>query len=515
MKLENLQVELSPREYWQAIDLGIQVSRHHIKSLLILSMAMTSILTLLFYTISQSFAITSLLLFWFKPIIERPLLFFISRAIFSEQVSPRNIFLQSKSILSVQWLASFSYRRISFSRSFDDPVLMLEGLTDKQRASRLDILKRENDGAIWLTLFGLGAEILLYFAMALLPLLLLPSWLISWESGFIFNSDYQQLIDIYLTLSYTLAIALVAPFYSVCGFILYLNRRTSLESWHIELGFRKLAKRLTQSSTLAVILLSSLLYFLPITTPLMADEIDTSLVPAIEESIVEEEVSHDEQYPEIQNSQAIQLKEELSRLLESDLFGLYEFEKNYDIDWSFDWDWNFDEEADLNQDLTWLDAIRDLLDYFKALIILLLMLALAWVLMKYRPWQYLSRVSQQGPDMPDVVLGFNVKKENLPSNILDSIAQDIQRGQLREALSLMFRCHLSKAVRINKAPFKQSSTERECMLLMQNYSSIEESCVFEQLTKSWQDLAYAHQALQQDAIDSLFQQWKLHVEEYI
>jgi hypothetical protein len=45
-------------------------------------------------------------------------------------------------------------------------------------------------------------------------------------------------------LLYLLVISIVEPFYVAAGFSLYLNRRTELEGWDIELGFRTLAARL-------------------------------------------------------------------------------------------------------------------------------------------------------------------------------------------------------------------------------------------------------------------------------
>ena len=45
-----------------------------------------------------------------------------------------------------------------------------------------------------------------------------------------------------------LAMTLISPFYSGAGFGLYLNRRTELEAWDIELTFRRLRQRLLGSA---------------------------------------------------------------------------------------------------------------------------------------------------------------------------------------------------------------------------------------------------------------------------
>ncbi len=44
-------------------------------------------------------------------------------------------------------------------------------------------------------------------------------------------------------LSYLVALSLIEPLYLASGFTLYLNRRTELEGWDIEIVFRQLAAR--------------------------------------------------------------------------------------------------------------------------------------------------------------------------------------------------------------------------------------------------------------------------------
>jgi hypothetical protein len=44
-------------------------------------------------------------------------------------------------------------------------------------------------------------------------------------------------------LAYLVALSLIEPLYVASGFTLYLNRRTELEGWDIEIAFRQLAAR--------------------------------------------------------------------------------------------------------------------------------------------------------------------------------------------------------------------------------------------------------------------------------
>ena len=62
------------------------------------------------------------------------------------------------------------------------------------------------------------------------------------------GSDSQLSELIFNVMSYV-AMVLVAPFYTMAGFALYISRRITLEGWDIEIRFRHLAER--QPSTLA------------------------------------------------------------------------------------------------------------------------------------------------------------------------------------------------------------------------------------------------------------------------
>ena len=128
MKLDQLQVKLRPRNHWQTIDLGMRITINNLKPLLIIGMMITLPLSLLLYSVIQEAWIACLVLFWLKPVIERPILFYISRSIFSEQVTLAQVVDKLPMLLKTDWANSYTIGRISMSRSFNEPVRMLEGL---------------------------------------------------------------------------------------------------------------------------------------------------------------------------------------------------------------------------------------------------------------------------------------------------------------------------------------------------------------------------------------------------
>jgi hypothetical protein len=68
---------------------------------------------------------------------------------------------------------------------------------------------------------------------------------------------------------YVLVLIVWEPVYVACGFSLYLNRRTVLEAWDIELVFRRLRQRLMST---AVTLLLAAMMLVPAAQNVWADE---------------------------------------------------------------------------------------------------------------------------------------------------------------------------------------------------------------------------------------------------
>ncbi len=510
MKLENLQIALARRNPWQATDLGLQVARQHYGPLFIISLTLTCVLSLLLWALCQNAVIACLLLFWFKPIIERPLLFFISRAIFADAPTIKQSLLSLTGGANRLWFKTLFIHRFSLSRSFNDPVVLLEGLKGDARSNRLRVLHNSSNGSGWLSMLGIHIEYAIQMAIFVLPLILLPSGVIDFEFSDIFETG-DSVIAALTLITYAIAVALVAPFYVCCGFILYLNQRTHLEAWDIELGFKKISGRLaslSSLSSLSVLVLVSVLSFSPGAS--WADEPEeVDEATKIEEQQAEK-AAIEEYYPASESAEAQQVRSALNDILNSDLFGKHYKDKEYSLDW--DWSWDFEPDEKKKQDeLPWLSLIKEIALYFKYLMILLLGLLLLYILVKYQPWLYLPGFKIQKKEKPQSILGMDMSEQSLPDNFLQIISGHLTRQQFREALSLMFRAHLINAIHVKNMPFKQSNTEQECLVIMQAHSPQDEAQCFADLVMHWQMLAYAHQSANAQALQSLFEHWQTFV----
>ncbi|MDE2037333.1 MAG: DUF4129 domain-containing protein, partial [Pseudomonas sp.] len=167
MRLSDASVVIRPRTSWEAMDLGILLAREH-RLLLMSSWAIVTLpVFALFSVLLWNHPTTALLLFWWlKPAFDRLPLYILSKALFGETPSLKQALRQSPRLLKGQLLASLTWRRFSLSRSFEMPVVQLEGLQGQARQQRLGVLQQRNAGAArWLTLIGVHLEIALWFGL--------------------------------------------------------------------------------------------------------------------------------------------------------------------------------------------------------------------------------------------------------------------------------------------------------------------------------------------------------------
>lgn len=126
--------------------------------------------------------------------------------------------------------------------------------------------QRNAGGATWLTVVGVHLEMALWAGFAMLLYLLIPAqneidW--NWQSLLDPEAGEWLWLEHLSNLLYVLVLVVWEPIYVACGFTLYLNRRTELEAWDIELVFRRLRQRLVGSAYVLLLGLTASLAWLP------------------------------------------------------------------------------------------------------------------------------------------------------------------------------------------------------------------------------------------------------------
>ena len=517
MRLTDASVAIRPRSAWEALDLGVLLARRH-AGLLMVSWALFTLPIFLLLSLALwRYPGWAIFLFWlFKPAYERLPLHILSRALFGDTPTLKEALKALPRLLKPQLLASVTWRRFSPTRSFDLPVLQLEGLSGQARSQRLVVLGQRDAGAAsWLTVVGMHLEGALCFGLIALLYMLLPQQLVvdmDWQKLVEAASGDWLWLDHLSNLIYALVLIAWEPVYVACGFTLYLNRRTALEAWDIELVFRRLRQRLT-GIAYAVLLAFGVLLVQPSERAWAAPD----QAPATEEK--------DPQGPEADRL----LRQPLtSKAAQESIHALLDqppFENRETVT-----RWRFGEEKkpekltkqDVEGFAKLLKGLLNLAEFWKSLDTVALVFEvllwtavislLAWIVWRYRDWlaAFAGRVGlpvRLERQIPNQLFGLEIAPESLP----DDVAREAERlwaEQPRAALGLLYRALLSQLLHVYRLPLKASHTESEVLRLVGQLEQSELESYSQLLTAQWLNLAYGHRLPEQTLRDRLCDGWR-------
>lgn len=489
MDLDKITVTIRPRSAWEGVDLGFTMARQWFLPLWMLWLSAALPLYLLAVLLFPDDPwLVILLVWWFKPLYEPLLLFWLSRTLFDEPPQIRTVLRQGLGIVWPQLLANLSWRRLSANRSFYMPVALLEQLKGKARKQRIGVLGRGQHAGTWLTLVGVHFEMVLELSFMVLLVVMLPEEL-RWIdlNEFIFTPG--RLEEWLQHIGNILAMSLIAPFYVAGGFALYLTRRSELEAWDIEISFRRLMeRRKTSAGTAACFaLLFSLLVVLPVQ--------DVSAL----------QISHEE------------ARESISEVLSHEDFGNKEMQSY--------WKYIGKKGGDANGSSSGWGWFWELLvDFFSgfgqgfALVAEFLLwicggLVLAYLLYRIstnRGWlQWRSAKESRVQNRPVSLFGLDVTPESLPDDIAGAVRKLLDKGDLRGALSLLYRGSLVQFIHQYRLDIPDSATEGECLQLVMAERPDGEGDLFQQLTRLWIGLAYGHLMPSREQVEVLAREWSL------
>lgn len=246
MRPDRLTVNLRPRSGFEAIDLGFALARVHARTLwrawLLLVLPVMLVLALAEHALMDILPGGCLLLWWAKPLYDAVVLLVLSRAVFGEELGMRAALGELRHG-SGRILGALTLRRLSMSRSFLLPAHLLEGLRGPARSDRLRLLRADTTGSARLLTFAcVHLEIAVWAGLIALVYWLTPAlYQDEWFTNLFDPASHLELFG--WQLLYVLAVTLVEPFYLAAGFALYLNRRTLLEAWDIEVALKRVQAR--------------------------------------------------------------------------------------------------------------------------------------------------------------------------------------------------------------------------------------------------------------------------------
>ena len=489
MRLSDATVVIRPRTTWEAMDLGVLLSQRHRRLLMtswaIVTLPVFALLTLLLWD-SPSLAV--FIFWWLKPAFERLPLYILSKALFGETPTLKQALRQWPRLLKPQLLASLTWRRLSLSRSFLMPVVQLEGLSGDARQQRLQVLLQRNAGAArWLTIIGVHLETALWIGLMVLFYLFLPQqieldW--SWQTLITVATQDWRWLEHLTNVFYVLVLVVWEPIYVACGFSLYLNRRTVLEAWDIELVFRRLRQRL---SSAAITLLLAAFLLMPTGQHVWAAEPDISPdSPRLLDQPLTSQASRDS-IKSILDQPPFKHKETVTR---------YRFgEDKPDA-----------ENADDDQTPEWLNELLKLMDSHRFGAAATVIEALLWstvigamglLIWRYRDWLQTFVGRRPGLNrkvarsLPQQAFGLDLNRETLPADIAAS-AENLWQSNPREALGLLYRALLSHLLHDHHMALKPADTEGEVLARIEQLQQPALLAFSKNLTGHWQNMAYGH-----------------------
>lgn len=256
MQLEGAKAELRSRPPAEAADLGLLVLRALGKPAALAWLSCVLPLQLLVVAACAPVDIlwAYLALWWLKPAYDRAWGLVLGRGLFGDAPRGRAMWRALLRDGRRGLLADLTWRRLDPARTLVAPVALLEGLTGKPAARRRRALGQGGGSAVG-QVFGasLILEVSTFAGLVLGVHQLMPEGA-AWIARDLWSADWDVVVDGLELACYIGAIAIVEPLFVAAGFGLYINRRTDIEGWDVELSFRRMARRLAGGAAAALLL---------------------------------------------------------------------------------------------------------------------------------------------------------------------------------------------------------------------------------------------------------------------
>ena len=487
MQIERIAIRLRRRTPQEAIDLGGAMLRAWAPAVLRVWCATYvpfALLLLAIFWNHQSIAV--FLLWWLKPLFDRILLFVYSRSLFHGKFSVREVFAALPGLVRHTGLLSgLTLRRLSLARSFLLPVWQLERLRGREARQRFKLLSRRNGGsAVWLTVLCANFASVLCLALMIVVELFRPQEGPGMQDFFEwFADDQSPLRDFSSSLLFLLAETLVEPLYVASGFALYLNRRSDLEGWDIELAFRRLTARLAGAASV-LLLAVGLCLGLPGDVAQAAEVAPATTVASPQKQAIE-------------------------KVLADPVFG----KKTKEMKWRSRE--TPPEERPAAEERGWLTALFRFFDFLGGVLeglawIIggLLAVAFIYLLVVHRERWWPGERGRAAP--PEFLFGLDVRPESLPADPAAAARAALARGEVELALSLLYRGALVALIHSTDIEFRLGDTEGDCRRRVAGRVEAAASGYFGQLVDAWKSTAYAHQPPAAGELDALCGGWETH-----
>ncbi len=423
------------------------------------------------------------------PAFDRAVLHAASRAVFGEKIGVRSTLRAVREWLFPGLIGGLTLGRLDMARSFNMPVATLERQRGRAaRRRRAALASRTRGTAVWLTFACANIMAIALVSSVIILSMLAPTAAemapVDTYDDELFDSMAELFRwDLRDALHFIFAVCLVEPFYVTAGFALYLNRRTILEGWDIELQLRRLESRLRPVASAALLVIALAFGGTAFAPDLHAQD---AVVEAPKSA--QQEIQEVLKAPEFGSDREVKRWKYVGDLEENKPeagkpWRPPEFLANLVLFF-----------ADISQGLLWVLAAA----------------VAAWILYAlYRHWPGREpRAPRYRP--PDTLFGLNVAPESLPDDVAAAALTAARAGNAREALSLLYRGALSALVHRYEVALQAGDTEGDCVRAATTCLPEDGSRYFRQLVAAWQGVAYAARSPVPASIEALCTGWPRH-----
>jgi hypothetical protein len=499
MQLDKLELTLRPRPANQALDLGYALLRAHAAptygAWLALWLPLMGVCAALSFWQKEYYWVFLNLGWWLRALPERAPLYVLSRCVFGDDVTWREAVRAWPRQLGGGWFSMLTWRRfVAPARSLYTPIWQLEGARGSVAAERRRVIGRNgtSTSAVWFGICCAFFEVIL--ALGLLafisifssdnevnPFLLIGNMMMGKvESGTVIGLFF---------LAFTFAGAVIGPIYTACGFTLYLNRRATLEAWDIEIALRQIKRPKSHAVDTAagadsgthadtasspesghyksIIIGTQGLIVACLLGALAAGPQPAQAAPAAKATMATGDAHKCEPPTWIKNREASrqpaqdaqqeQARRDLAQIYDTDDLRGYACNKHWVLKPSDD----KKKGEDKPRKPIDLGVVPDLLKIF---FIALLIAGLCYLVYRFRD-SFAGLLPARTRRRATEVAGLDIRPESLPDDVPAQVLALWRKGELRQALALLYRATLSRLVHDDGLEINIGATEGDCSRL--------------------------------------------------
>lgn len=471
MRLDRVTAVLRPRSPSEAVDLGFAMARAGWKPVWAAMLALCLPIAFLAVAVFRDRPWAAwLVVWWMKPLYDAAIQFVLSRLLFGEKPGGEALRRAIPAILRGTVLPGLLWRRFAPSRSFAMPVSLLEELRGGERWRRFQTLAQDGRGTAML-LTGMCALFELVIALSAIGFvtMMVPDPDGSFWDRFAVDPTSIASATTYgwiVAGSFTFAALAIEPFYAAAGFALYLNRRTWLEAWDVEIAFRRLGSRLGRIGVALLLAAGAL-----------APAAVAAEVPSPDEAI--REVLADPEFGGTEKVTVLRPR------------------------------WKPKTDEARSGDLAFAPWLAELLEVVVWAVAAGLIATLVVAVVRAAGLPSLRRAARPPPP-PETLFGLDIRAESLPEDPAAAARGLWARGERAAALSLLYRASLSRLAAEEGFVLGPAATEGDCVRLVERRFAPDLAAFFRRLTRAWQATAYAHRPPDDAGADALLSEWGAH-----